>query len=813
MGVKNHLWPLQLHDPALQGVNPRDPDLSDEMKQRVIIEVKNNFFYFIREVMIIPGSDAFETVQFRMNRGMGALYWLYFTHCVPYLVMIRQTGKSFGMDTLDIWLSNYRLYYAGLSLVTKNETLRASNMRRIKEIEETLPWYLKVRLPKDPANTEEYHVSLMKNILKAHLASASPKMAEGLGRGLTDQHTRFDELAYLFNIEISLPAALAAGAAARERARRRGDPYGTILATTAGKKDDRDGAYAYQEMMSAASWTESMMDSVNEEALHKLVATLAKSHSDTKIENLTVNASFIHTQLGYDELWLRRQIRDAKVSGDAAERDFGNVWTSGSMQSPLGTEIAGVIRASEIREPHIQIFDNYGYALRWTNSQDHAFSSIQDKPTVIGLDASDAIGRDDIGLVIEDVSTGGVVGAGDFNNLSLFDFSKWLADLMIANPKTTLVPEMRSSARAIVDYVTSRLIEAGENPFKRIYNNVVQNRQEKPNDFEAIRFYGLNSDVIIRFKREFGFTTSGSGTMARSVLYGRNLTSCASHCGRFTHDSRLINQILSLVIRNGRIDHAVGGHDDLCFVGSTLVRTNTGNRPISELRIGDLVLTRQGFKPILSIFCSEKEVITKFGLTGTANHPFITPIGEVPFSDLTPESEVYQWNEKQSHIKVRTIADILNQDAPSYKDTSNTTIKEQLVYNLMVADCHEYFVNDILVHNCVAWLLGHWFLTSAKNIDYYGIQSSLVLRYIDTGKEFKTPEDRYKVFINDRIRQELENLSVLMQKEKDQHLYQRLENRARMLIRSLRQEDLQTFSVSEFFEQIRLTREQNVARS
>ena len=671
MGIKNHKWPLQLHDASLVGVNPRDPNLPHETIQKVIIEVKNNFFYFLREVMIIPGSDDVETVQYRFNRGMGALYWLYFTHCVPYLVMIRQTGKSFGMDTLDIWLSNHRLYYAGLSLVTKNETLRASNMRRIKEIEETLPWYLKVRLPKDPANTEEYHVSLMKNILKAHLASASPKIAEGLGRGLTDQHTRFDELAYLFNIEISLPAALAAGTAARERARRRGDPYGTIMATTAGKKDDRDGAFAYSEMMRAATWSESMMDCFDEEALHKLVTTLAKARDNNGIENLTVIASFIHTQLGYDDVWLRRQIRDSKVSGEDAERDFGNRWTSGSLQSPLGSEIAAVIRDSEVREPHIQIFDNYGYALRWTDAQDVSFSSIKNQQTVIGLDASDAIGRDDIGLVIEDITTGGVVAAGDFNNLSIFDFSKWLAELMVENPKMTLVPEMRSSARAIVDFVIARLVQVGEDPFKRIYNNVVQNKEEKPSDFEAIRYYGRESSIIMKFKKEFGFTTAGSGQMARSILYGRNLTSCAAHCGRMTHDSRLINQILGLVIRNGRIDHSSSGHDDLV----------------------------------------------------------------------------------------------------------------------------------------VGWLLGHWFLTSAKNIDYYGIHSSNVLRFVDSGKEFKTPEDRYKSFINDRIRQELEKLSVLMRNESDEIIFRRLENKARMLINSIRQDDMKTFSVSEFFEQIKLSRQ------
>lgn len=98
-------------------------------------ECKNNFWYFIREVMIIPGSDELETVQFKANRGIMAMYWLYFNHVIPYIVMIRQTGKSFGMDTLDVWHLNIRLFYANISLVTKDETLRSSNMKRLKDIE------------------------------------------------------------------------------------------------------------------------------------------------------------------------------------------------------------------------------------------------------------------------------------------------------------------------------------------------------------------------------------------------------------------------------------------------------------------------------------------------------------------------------------------------------------------------------------------------------------------------------------------------------------------------------------------------------
>lgn len=663
MGVENHHWPLQLHNPRLVGVNPRDKNLTLETIAMIALETKNNFFYFLREVMIIPGSDDLETIPFKFNRGMAAMYWLYFTHVVPYIVMIRQTGKSFGMDTLDIWLLNVRLFFANLSLVTKDETLRSANMKRIKDIEETLPAYLKMRHPKDPANSEEYKVSRLRNTLRAHLANKSEKIAANLGRGLTDQHTRFDELAFLYNIAISLPAALAAGGAARERARRRGDPYGTILATTAGKKDDRDGSYAYGLMMESAQWNEKLMDAADEEELHRNVKSMTKSKDE-----LMVFCSFIHTQLGYDDEWLRNRVREAKATGEDAERDFGNRWTSGSLGSPITPNQAEIIRNSEDKEPNLEIDSEFGYGLRWYVNYQNLGMELANRPMVISLDTSDAIGRDDIGLVISDCQTGGTIAAGDFNELNLFDFSRYVAKLMIRLPKSVLIPETKSSARSLIDYLLVRLVEENINPFFRIYNSIVQNAVECPNDFDMIRGNrGLHPEILNKYKKTFGFVTGGSGTMSRNELYGRTLMSYAQYCGRGVRDSRLINQILGLVIRNGRIDHAVSGHDDLCIAG----------------------------------------------------------------------------------------------------------------------------------------LLGHWFLTTARNTTHYGIPSSMVLTMVDTAKPDSSPQERYRDFVTQQLRQRVEALAKEMEEEPDDFVYAQLEAKLRRLLACMREEEARSFSASDFFDKIR----------
>ena len=75
-----------------------------------------------------------------------------------------------------------------------------------------------------------------------------------------------------------------------------------------------------------------------------------------------------------------------------------------------------------------------------------------------------------------------------------------------------------------------------------------------------------------------------------------------------------------------------GSHDDLCFVAGTLILTNNGQVPIENIKVGDMVLTREGYKPVEITTSSYKKVITNLGLTGTSNHPIITANGIKPLT-------------------------------------------------------------------------------------------------------------------------------------------------------------------------------------
>lgn len=672
MGVKNYLFPLQLHNPELIGVDPFSPNLTFEQQLAIAFECKTNFFYYIREISRAPGGDAEDPIRFKANRGNMALFWLFFNHITSILIQIRQTGKSFSTDTLMFYLLNIRCRKTEINLLTKDDTLRASNLARLKNIDLELPYYLRARTRIDVGNGEVISVKKHDNIYRGHLPNMSPKLAERVGRGLTSPIFQIDEAAFFFNIAISLPAALAAGGAARDRARNRGEPYGTILTTTAGKKDDRDGAYVFRMLQYSAVWNEAFFDSKDEEDLRLVVGNNAPADPTKREKNVRVNCTFNHRQLGYTDEWLRRKIQEAESEGDAADRDFGNVWTSGSISSPLSTQVMEQIRLSESSTVFQERQTPHTYFVRWQIPEKDVVSYMKSNTTVMTLDTSEAQGGDDIGMVLRSTIDGTVIAAGNYNETNLIAFARWVCAFLVKHTKITLVVERRSTGAMLLDYLLLLLPEYGIDPCRRLFNWVVQNADEKPELFKSINSkYGPpNQGVLTSIKKNFGFATSASGVTSRKGLYG-GLKASAGLTGSGVRDKTLIDQILALEMIDERIDHPQGGRDDMC----------------------------------------------------------------------------------------------------------------------------------------IAWLLGYWFLTQGKNLDYYGINPRTVLARNDTIIVEKDPIQQYNRIQQESIKKEIESYISRLKAERDEHMSWRLENRIKQLSTELNENERTVLAVDDLIASIRDNRQ------
>ena len=82
------------------------------------------------------------------------------------------------------------------------------------------------------------------------------KNANKVGRGLTSPIFFVDEGPFQHHIDVALGAALTAGTAARKEAEEKGEPWGSVFTTTAGKRDEKEGRFFYKMLQESALWSE-----------------------------------------------------------------------------------------------------------------------------------------------------------------------------------------------------------------------------------------------------------------------------------------------------------------------------------------------------------------------------------------------------------------------------------------------------------------------------------------------------------------------------------------------------------------------------
>jgi hypothetical protein len=423
-----------------------------------------------------------------------------------------------------------------------------------------LPDYLYMANPNDADNTELITCIRYGNRYKTAVGRNDKMSADKLGRGLTVPIMQFDELAYINLIEVSLPVALSSGSAARDEAKAAKQMYGNVFTTTAGNINSRDGNFAYKFMTGGAVWSEHYFDLPDQPTLVKVV-----EKGSTGMKPLIYGA-FNHRQLGRTDEWMYGKLRESASSGELADRDYFNIWTTGTEGSPLSMEDKRLVKSSE-REPlHTEITSD-GYVIRWFIPKDQIAARVASSKWVMGVDPSEALGKenDATGMVVIDVETHDVICTGRYNETSIPVLATFFGNFLINHPNTTLVIERKSSGITILDLLFIQLPKAGVDPFKRIYNRIIDEQDDFRSEMRDIStpVHQRSNNFYDRFKRYFGFNTSGSGKHSRDALYSDSLQSMLKYGTKRVYDNTLINELLSLSIKNGRIDHSAGNHDDM----------------------------------------------------------------------------------------------------------------------------------------------------------------------------------------------------------------------------------------------------------
>lgn len=555
-GVKNNKFFLALLNPSLRYVDPWDENLDEVTRTAVATEIKLNPWYFFRE---IARFDKYEfngkRYYLNANRGNIAAWWCFFNHQDYNLTQPRQTGKSTSSNWLVVWLLFFAYENSDVFLLTKDNTLRQNNVRAIKTYRDLLPNYLNPSTKKDVNNLISVSCVALGNKLYTAVSQNSKADADKIGRGFSCKTYIIDEGPYVDYLETSLNAMLPGGDAKQLEAAEKFEPYGNIYTTTSGSKSDESGAYYYDMVTNCLQWTERLYDLSNAKMLFDIVDKAA-------VNKRLINIVFNHRQLGYSDQWLIDTLKKNGATGSKANKDYFNIWDDGATESPLDKELAKIIKQAK-KDPSWIEFTKEGYGINWYLPKRETDMRMANGKFILGLDTSDAVGRDAIAVTIVDITNLEIVGTMLVKETNLVHFGYWLVDFMLKYKTITLVPERKNQMATFIDLLLIRLTINGEDPFKRIFNRVVHEDKWKETLYKPFQNrVHRDIDAYTEVKDQFGYSTAGSGEYSRNALYTNTLILACEYGATVMNDEGTIKEILGLQRKGNRIDHAAGSHDD-----------------------------------------------------------------------------------------------------------------------------------------------------------------------------------------------------------------------------------------------------------
>lgn len=552
--VDNKFFFLRLDDKKLKGVDPYDPNLSDEMKMRIFKECASNRWYFYREVMRVSEAGASTEVgggcEFKLNRGNLAYLWACELNISCYLIMPRQTGKTWAAIADATWTYQF-VRNSGILHFSKSQGDANMNLRRIQDAIRMLPMYLQHSNydnldPSDKRmvkNNEKSVRNAINSTIEAMASAGNESKADAMARGKTAMKIWYDELAYIFFNRAIYTAATPAFEKAREVAIKNEVPYNITITTTPGDLATPHGEFAYGMMESAIVFNESMFD-LKRKSLFDVI-----NHTPDKTDFIFIQ--FSHLQLGETDEWY---LSRAKTLHDPikARREYLLEWINSNGNSPFDPDdieiIGELAKQKELNAETFRINKYYNM---------NVYSDYRGKkPVLIGVDVSGGLGRDSTAVVVVNPETLLPMAFFRSNMIPSDHLRKLLVTLVTKRyPHCILSIENNSVGKPLID-------ELRDTQIARV---LYKEKKKRTIDQGAQATTRKRSHESIEYGHNVNPTTRAQMMeMLESIVHNSQ-----------THMAfpELYNEIRFLELRNGRIDHSSATHDDctMAYLGALWV--------------------------------------------------------------------------------------------------------------------------------------------------------------------------------------------------------------------------------------------------
>ena len=428
VGIKNNRFMLTLLDPDLAYIDPHDPNLSLQYKQKVMFEVYNNFWYYLREVVRIPSTG--EPSPFILNRGNMAYLYLATMNFNCLLLQPRQTGKTIASAVFYTYVYNFRTQNTQVSLLNKEFKDSKDNLDRIRRIRDLLPSYIRFDAVFSVMNGKKTKVpntaifmehAVNHNKLRTYAKARNELAAANLLRGQTFPLLWADEFAFIPFMKTIYGNMIPAMSKATDIARQNNVPYGILYTTTPGFLTTEEGKYAYKVMNNATKFNEAWYDL----QFNQIVEII---HSN-KLSNF-VHIQFTYQELGYSEEWFYERCKESEWDWPLIRREYLLEWSDEAENNPFTKEELDIVKKfCKPPKKTIMIFGKY--ELKIFEEIPLKSNLVPKYPPIIGVDPSGGVSKDSSCITIIDSKTTRVFAELRSNTISLIDFARVIEYIVV----------------------------------------------------------------------------------------------------------------------------------------------------------------------------------------------------------------------------------------------------------------------------------------------------------------------------------------------------------------------------------------------
>lgn len=550
-GRQNNKFFLVIYDPDLIGVDPRDPNLNTLMKKKILRECIINFWYFIREVVRIPdqGGAVGGGARYKLHRGNLALNFGFLLNWNMFVEFPRQHGKTISAVVWYLWVFNFGTTNSEMMFMNKKHDDSKMNLRRLKDIRDTLPSYLQMKemmgpdgkVKKASNNVESTTNIINNNKITTKAGARNSAGANGLGRGCTMPIHWYDEYAFILYNDVIYSAATPAFKTASMNAKKNNAPYGILITTTPGDMTTNEGIEAYNTKEAATPFNEAFYDY----SFEKL----------EEVRNSNTSSSFFYIrytyqQLGSSEQYFKEMVIDLKKNWVAIRREVLLEWSKSSSNSPFRQQDLDEVERLVMKEPIQQVaLCNGLYFLNIYKPMDASMAFRY--PPIMGVDVSGGYQKDSSTITIIDSRTTEVVADFNCNYISTNDLAKVIYELVVKYMPNCIVNVERNGGfgASVLSVLAKSKIK--KNLYFEIKDKVIEER-----------FNGTKPVRKTVQKKCFGFDeTRDSRQLLMEILKER----MEKHKAKFISPI-IFDELTTLEVkRNGRIEHADNAHDDQIF--------------------------------------------------------------------------------------------------------------------------------------------------------------------------------------------------------------------------------------------------------